>query len=550
MSRALAIVLLLGALSFSAGLGRTAIGDSDEAFYAEAGREMIQSGDWLTPQYNFEHRFQKPILFYWLVAAAYLVAGVGEGAARIWSAFAGLILVYLAYAAARRWYDELSGLFAGLITATSFGYAAVAHLALPDLPLACFVTAGIYCGIVAVETRGAARSWTVAAGGAIGLACLTKGPVGIALPAMVLVAIGVMERRVLLEWRAKAALATFVAILTSAPWYVAMIAIHGIGYAEGFFVGDNLERFATSRFNEPRAIWFYLPILAGGMLPWSVFFPLWLVRAWRAVTRVSPIGRLEGRFLLWSLLPLLFFTVSIGKQPRYILPILPPLAILMGRTLAARIERARGRVVRDPLVRGCAVTAGALLVALGGLMARARPVLAPLDNGASFQVWVAIVMASGILLATVALRGRVHLIPWAVAIATAVSLATVQRGILAPGIEEPVTRMAALIRQHRAGNEPIGTYQVMVRNLVFYTGLKQADLYDDGQTVAFLSGSEPVLCVIGVEDLDRLATQHGLRVRRLGGFPYINTAALKIRTLVFPDPAEDITSAYLVTNQP
>ena len=73
---------LLAGATFFAGLGRPAIGDSDEAFYAEAGREMVASGDWLTPHYNYEHRFQKPILFYWLVAASYLAAGVGETPAR------------------------------------------------------------------------------------------------------------------------------------------------------------------------------------------------------------------------------------------------------------------------------------------------------------------------------------------------------------------------------------------------------------------------------------------------------------------------------------
>src|ERR671912_2086363 len=75
-------LLLLAALTFFTGLGRGAITDSDEAFYAESAREMVASGDWLTPYYNYEPRFQKPILFYWLVSTSYTVAGVGEAAAR------------------------------------------------------------------------------------------------------------------------------------------------------------------------------------------------------------------------------------------------------------------------------------------------------------------------------------------------------------------------------------------------------------------------------------------------------------------------------------
>ena len=102
MSRHVLILGLVCFLTFFAGLGRGAIGDSDEAFYAEAAREMVASGDWLTPYYNYELRFQKPILFYWLVSIAYKAAGVGEAAARFPSALSGLGLALLTYLAGRR----------------------------------------------------------------------------------------------------------------------------------------------------------------------------------------------------------------------------------------------------------------------------------------------------------------------------------------------------------------------------------------------------------------------------------------------------------------
>lgn len=550
MSRALATVLLLGTVTLTAGLGRTAISDSDEAYYAEAGREMIQTGDWLTPHYNFEYRFQKPILFYWLVASAYLTAGVSEAAARFWSALAGLGLVWLTYAAGRRWFDEATGLLAGTIAATSYGYVSLARLALPDLPLACFVTAAIYFGVVALETPGAARSSTAAAGVAVALACLTKGPIGVVLPALVLTAVAIRERRTLPPWRAKLLLAAAVSVALAAPWYVAMVAIHGMAYARGFFLGDNLQRFATSRFNQPRVIWFYLPILAGGMLPWSLFFPLWIAPAWQSVSRVHSIGRAEWRCMLWAALPLIFFTVSVGKQPRYILPILPPLAVLMGRTLTIRFADATTRGASAFLLRACALAGGVLLVGFGALLARARPVLVPLDNPALFHVWVALVMASGIVVASVALRSRLHHIPWTLGAAAAVTVLALQYGILAPRSDEPVIRMAALLREHRRGAELVGNYRVMVRNLVFYSGVKRVDLYDDAQAMGFLASEKPVFCLIGSKDLDRLMAKGDLKVRRLESLPYVNVAAVKLRTLLWPDPNEDVTSALLVTNRP
>ncbi|MDE0830897.1 MAG: glycosyltransferase family 39 protein [Vicinamibacterales bacterium] len=148
-SRLVLLVVLCG-LTFFAGLGRPAVMDSDEAFYAEAAREMVSSGDWLTPHYNYEYRFEKPVLYYWLASLAYLVVGVGEGAARFPSALAGLVLVLTTFAAARRWYDDTTGLLAGAITATSFGYVAVARQALPDLALAALMTLATWAALEAL----------------------------------------------------------------------------------------------------------------------------------------------------------------------------------------------------------------------------------------------------------------------------------------------------------------------------------------------------------------------------------------------------------------
>ena len=107
--RATLLLLLLCSVTFLAGLGRPAIGDSDEAFYAEAAREMRERGDWLTPYYNYETRFQKPVLYYWLIGGTYAVAGIGEAQARLWAALSGVGLALVTAAAGRRWRDEADG---------------------------------------------------------------------------------------------------------------------------------------------------------------------------------------------------------------------------------------------------------------------------------------------------------------------------------------------------------------------------------------------------------------------------------------------------------
>ena len=118
------------------GLGRQAITDADEAYYAEAAREMVASGDWLTPHFNFVDRWQKPVLYYWAAAATFVAAGTSEWGARGFSAMSGLALVLLTYRIGRRLLTRDAAWIGAAITATCYGYFAMARLALPDLPLA------------------------------------------------------------------------------------------------------------------------------------------------------------------------------------------------------------------------------------------------------------------------------------------------------------------------------------------------------------------------------------------------------------------------------
>ena len=147
---------------------------------------------------------------------------------------------------------------------------------------------------------------------------------------------------------------------------------HGTAYLQSFFIGDNLERFATDRFNEPRGLWFYLPIVMGGMLPWSIYL---VALPWRSVANVVRRRRVltagEWRLLLWAFVPLLFFTASIGKQPRYILPVLPPLAILLAASIAVRLKPETTH--RKAGITVATWMTSALYGALAILLWRARP---------------------------------------------------------------------------------------------------------------------------------------------------------------------------------
>lgn len=544
--------MLLAALSFFAGLGRGAITDSDEAFYAEAAREMVESGDWLTPHYNYEPRFQKPALYYWVTAAIYLVVGPSELAARLWSALAALGLVLVTAACGRRWFDEDIGLLAGAITATNFGYFALARMALPDLPLTFFITLSIYAALVATLDRERhPRRWLLIAAAAAALGFLTKGPVAVILPVLVVVPVLLIERRSLNVTAGDVVMALIVFLAIAIPWYAAMWIRHGNAYVEGFFVGDNYERFVTDRFNDRRPWWFYFPVLAGGLLPWTPLAVVWLAPLLHFLTLRRDVGTLDLRLLLWAVLPLVFYAVSVGQQPRYVLPVLPPVALLLAGSVVERTRdwrsldgaRVRPRPSRA-VVLGCALS-GLLLVGLAFLLYRARSLFAGVDETTTIAV-MAVIAASGVLVAIVSLTSAWRAGPILLAVAGAITFAVLPYGVLAASGDAAVQQMARMVKDANPERRPVSTYHVFVRNLVFYTGIKQIDLINDEHLTRFVSDNPGALIVLPLEDLERLERERGLRLERLEQVRYFDEGAIRVRTLIEPNPSQDLKTAMLV----
>jgi 4-amino-4-deoxy-L-arabinose transferase-like glycosyltransferase len=638
--------LLLTAIclaTFFAGLGRSAIGDSDEAFYAESAREMVESGDWVTPHYNYEYRFQKPILYYWLVSATYRVWGIGEAAARFPSALAALALTLMTFACGRRWFGPRTGLVAGLIVATSFGYFPIARSALPDLPLAFFISLATwtlceallgrpvwpvnhgtelsprvsedenaaagrtplmeiggggnghghavpasshvpasrtalpadaaaapgrsYAVDVSTDERLAASItergwWLIASAASMGLGLLTKGPVAVALPVMIVLPLVLMARKswkptsagwLGLSWR-HVMLGAAVFLAVAVPWFAAMVATHGTAYLDRFFVGENFERFATDKYNDRRPIWFYVPILLAGLAPWSPFVFLGIPTIKRVLKRERRGADAEWRAVLWAAVPFLFYTLSIGQQPRYILPVLPPLALIVAHMLVTRIDKSNalaalaGARQRNLALAICASCTAVGLIVLAVLLYRARPLLFALSP-TSGLIGTAVIVAASVGLLAVAWFARHSLLPAALAAASVATLLALNYSVYSAAGLEPVQRMARLYARERQNNEPSATYKAFVRNLVFYTNVKQTNLIDDRDAIEFLKKPERVLCVLPEDALRPLESQHGVKVKRLASVTYFNPSGVRLRTLLDPEPERDLETVWLISNQ-
>jgi 4-amino-4-deoxy-L-arabinose transferase-like glycosyltransferase len=536
------LLLLLCVLTFFLGLGCPAITDADEAYYAESAREMVERGDWLTPYYNYEYRWQKPVLYYWLTAVTYMIVGMGEWSARFWSALAGVGLAFATWqAGARHMRRDDVGWLAGAIVATTFGYFAIARMSLPDLPLAFFVTLAI---AFAFEER-----WTFA-GVAAGLGFLVKGPLAVLLPGLVFLPVWWRERHSRRLRAGDLIRASIAFALVGLPWYVAMTQEHGAAYLDSFFVGDNFERFATGRFNEPRSPFFYVPVLLGGMLPWTAYL---VVGAWRPIRAL--LGRRltltdeEWRLVIWAAVPFLFFSLSIGKQPRYILPVLPPLAILGARTIVDRVDAARrGDRAAQRELRIATYATAAILALVAVVLVRTRELLVSALPALTWMALGALITCAAAL-GVIARRRRLAPLPVLLPVCAAITLLAIQSGTLSGRRPEPVEEMATLVRASRQAREPIGVHHVFVRNLIFYTGLQQNDLFSDDRATAFMRSPDRVLMVVRDTDLRRLEAASGVTMTELGAVRYFNTANVKFRSLVFPDPERDIQRVLLVTNR-
>jgi 4-amino-4-deoxy-L-arabinose transferase-like glycosyltransferase len=432
----------------------------------------------------------------------------------------------------------------------------MARQALPDLTLAFFVTLAIWSALVAwlgpptslegpVDNTRSRTAWVALSAVGTAGAILTKGPVGIIIPVLV---VGPLVTWEYLTGRSRAvikvadlAIFALIVLILAAPWFLSMTALHGPTYLNRFFIAENFDRFATSRYNDPRPFWYFVPIVVGGMLPWSPFMLLWIPDVARSMRRHLTNSANVIRFGWWAAAPLLFYSLSIGKQPRYILPILPPLAVLLAHTIRSRLVNPD----RDRLFNACTAMTGTLLCLIAGLVYRASPLLT--EWAPSWTAGLAIAIA----LSGVGVLCSISLPRWTpAAVATASILVSVGGHVvlLSSPKTSPTERVAEIVRTARQNNEPYGRYQILHRNLIFYTRAPFRELGVEQAVSDFLRSPERVIIVLPTETVSNLEVQ-GLRVQRLGEVRYLDTGGLTLRTLLDPDPDRYLHHVVVVANR-
>ena len=312
-----------------------------EVNYAQTAKEMCAAGDYLSPQIYGGYWYDKPIFFYWELIAAFSAFGVTDFAARFFPALFAAGGLLLTYAFARRIYDERTAFWSSIILGTGLLYAVLAKLIITDMSL--FVFFGGTLGAFFVGYYERRSGYFYIAYACAGLAVLTKGPIGLLLPGLIILVFLALRRDLSALGRICIPTGLLVFAAVCAPWYVYMYLTHGTDFVNTFLGIHNVLRATVSEHAKWDVWYFYLGIYFLGMFPWSFALPLALYRTWR----VRPIIDVRIQFLLaWTIVVPVFFQLMATKYPTYSFPAFLPTAILTARLL-----------VHDPRV----LKAGAIL---------------------------------------------------------------------------------------------------------------------------------------------------------------------------------------------
>lgn len=308
----------------------------DEGRYAEIPREMVATGDWLTPRLNGIKYFEKPALQYWATAAGFRLLGQSDATARLWPGLTGFLGVLLAWFAGRRLFGPSAGLLAAATLASSLLYLMIGHINTLDMGLSFFLEAAVVGFLLAQREEEYARRWMLIAWAALAFAMLSKGLVALVLTGATLVVYSLLFR----DWspwrRLELARGIPLFLVIAAPWFIA-VSIANPEFARFFFIHEHFERFLTKVHGRYHPPWYFVPILVAGLLPWTTLALQAVASAW---SRYADAVFQPRRFLmLWCVLVFAFFSVSDSKLPSYILPLFPAVALLLGDALPRMSRR-------------------------------------------------------------------------------------------------------------------------------------------------------------------------------------------------------------------
>jgi 4-amino-4-deoxy-L-arabinose transferase-like glycosyltransferase len=315
----LLLLLILSCFFLFLNLGSYSLKEPDEGRYAEIPREMVETGDYIVPRLNYVRYFEKPPLHYWMTALSYHALGISEWSFRLPNALAALFCVLALYFSTRKWFTARTAFTSAVILLSSFGFFAMGRIITIDMLFTCllFISLLAFYGYYREKRMGSCYLFY----GCLALSTLAKGPVALILVGLTIIIFLVAERNVafLKDLLRLKGLLLYGCI--TVPWFIA-IALTEKEFLWFFFVDQHFLRFLTAKHKRSGPLYYFIPVLLGGMFPWSLLIPRSIVALWHVK---------ELRlFFIWSLVAFVFFSLSGSKLPPYMLPVFPAISVILG----------------------------------------------------------------------------------------------------------------------------------------------------------------------------------------------------------------------------
>jgi 4-amino-4-deoxy-L-arabinose transferase-like glycosyltransferase len=487
----MAAVLVLAAVIYFAFAGGYVFLDPDEGRYAEIPREMLDTGDFITPRLNYVEYFEKPPLFYWFVASSMKLFGENERAVRIVPGLIGFVTVLLVMGLGKRLFDAQTGVRAGWIYLTSALPLAMARMPLIDglFSLCLSATWGAWWLGYQASTPRSKKSWYLAAWACLGLAVMAKGIAAIALTGAIIFLLVLLRR----DWAALKGLSWWpglpIFLLIAVPWHVAAY-VRTPEFAYFYFVVQHFGRLVGTEHVKP--VWFFAAVFPLTMLPWVVFlFPAGINAVRRSLhavrlprrgpsERTGQSARSDAFLLLviWIIVVVGLFSASHSKLIPYILPACPPAALL----LAAHLDR---EGLKRPLTRWCAALTAVILFVLVAAVpyaARNEHSLPPAQMMFLLRMLQGAFLLGGLLL--VFSLFRVRLIPAAVGLVLLLTLPPLAGGVVAVSKHRKIGVLVKAMPNPLPPEIKVAEWRTYDRSLNFYTR-RRLILVDDVSELAF-----------------------------------------------------------------
>ena len=312
------------------GIGGVPLLDPDEPVYAETAREMLQTGDFLSPRIFDDFWYDKPPMYYWLGAISFKIFGYGEFAARFPAALMGSLTAFMLYFSVTRLFNERAGFWSSMILTSCIQFFYLSKAAVTDTSLLFFMTGALLSFLHK-------KYWLMYI--CMGLATLVKGPIGIVFPGIIIFLYLLFMGQLKEILRMHVIRGLLLYLLVAGPWYYLMYTVHGMEFINTFLGFHNVTRFTTPEHASRVTFWYYFPVVILGLFPWTGLL-LQSVKASISDSRIDDMRLLIFMHVWWAFV-FIFFTICKTKLVSYILPMFPALAIIIGWNISRMMQKMR-----------------------------------------------------------------------------------------------------------------------------------------------------------------------------------------------------------------